>query len=175
MTDTLSTRLASRVAFEGRVFTVAVDRVRLPHGPEVDLEVVRHRASVVLLPMPDPEHVVLVRQYRYPIDRLVWELPAGTLEPGEDPRAAALRECEEETKLAAASAERLAAFFPTPGYCDEEMIFYRLTGLTRPDAPAAHDEDEHLEPRVFPVAEARAMIRTGEIVDMKTALGLLLV
>ncbi len=74
--------LSSRTAFQGRVFAVSIERVRLPHGREVNMEVVRHPASVILLPMPDSTHVVLVHQYRFPIDRWIWELPAGSLEPG---------------------------------------------------------------------------------------------
>ena len=89
-------KLSSRTVFEGRVFAVSVERVRLAHGREANMEVVRHPTSVILLPMPDPTHLVLVRQYRFPIDRWIWELPAGSLEPGEDQAAAAQRECHEE-------------------------------------------------------------------------------
>jgi ADP-ribose pyrophosphatase len=171
MTETLD----SRTAYQGRVFTVAVDRVRLPGGIERQYEVIRHAASVVLIPMLDPETLVLVRQYRHAVGRWLWELPAGTLEPGEDPDAAARRECEEETGLAPDGVERLAAYYPVPGYCDEEMIFYRLTGLSRPQDPASPDEDEDLEARTFTLEEARAMVRRGDIVDLKTALALTLV
>jgi ADP-ribose pyrophosphatase len=163
---------STRTVFQGRVFDVTVERVRLPNGLERDLEVVRHPASVVLIPMPDPGSVVLVRQYRHPVDAWLWELPAGTLEAGEAPEAAARRECEEETGFAPGQLERLGAFFPVPGYCDEQMIFYRLTGLTRPERPALPDEDEDLEVRTFPVEEVRRMVRRGEIADLKSALGL---
>src|SRR5674536_14797 len=76
------------------------DRVRLPKGVEATMEVVRHPGSVVLLPMRDPQHVILVKQYRYAVDRWVWELAAGSLKPGEDPASGAARECEEETGFA---------------------------------------------------------------------------
>jgi ADP-ribose pyrophosphatase len=167
--------LSKRTAFEGRVFAVTVERVRLDRGLEVELAVVRHRASVVLVPMPDARSVVLVRQYRHPTGRWLWEVPAGTLEAGEDPDRAARRECEEETGYAPARMERLGAFFAAPGYCDEEMIFYRLSELSRPAMPAAPDEDEELDARVFSLDQARAMVRDGEIVDMKSALALALV
>lgn len=169
------TVLSSRTAFEGRVFSVEVDTVRLPNGLQRDLEIVRHASSVVLVPMPDPISVVLVRQYRHPVGQWLWELPAGTLEPGEVPEHAARRECEEETGYAPTLIERLASFFPTPGYCDEAMYFFRLSGLSRPASPAPPDDDELLEPRVFALDEARAMARRGEIVDMKSALALTLV
>jgi ADP-ribose pyrophosphatase len=172
MNPTPLTVLSSTPAFQGRVFSVVIDRVRLANGVERDLQVVRHPASVILLPMPDPQSVVLVRQYRHPVAKWLWEVPAGTLEPGEDPDAAARRECEEETGYAPRYIERLAAFFPAPGYCDEEMIFYKLTGLARPETPAAPDEDECLEARTMSLTEARAMVRRGEIVDMKSALAL---
>ena len=168
------TTLSSHAVFEGRVITVKVDRVRLPHGRDVDMEVVRHPASVVLLAMPDSRHLVLVRQYRYPIDRWVWELPAGSLEAGEEPADAARRECHEEIGRVPTRIQRLAAFYPTPGYCDEEMIYFRLEGLTKPATEAARDDDEELEPQVFSVDEIRRLTRRGEIVDMKTALGLTL-
>jgi ADP-ribose pyrophosphatase len=166
--------ISTRTAFRGRVLTVTVERVRLPKGIERDLEVVRHPASVVLLVVPEPGHLVLVKQYRHPVAQWLWELPAGTLEPGEDAAEAARRECEEETGYAAARVERLSGYYPVPGYCDEEMIFYRVEGLTRPESPAAPDEDEDLEAKTFTVAEAKAMAERGEIQDMKSVLGLLL-
>ena len=171
----MSRTIESRRVFEGRVFSVARDRVRLPHGREATLDVVRHAASAVLLPMVDDQHVVLIRQYRYPVDRVLWELPAGTLDPGESPEAAAARECHEEIGLVPSRVERIGAFFPTPGYCDEEMFFFRLSGLHQPATQAHQDPDEHIEPRTFPLDEARAMVRRGEILDMKTVVGLALV
>ncbi len=175
MIERAAHRLDHRVVFTGRVFAVAVDRVRLPHGREVDMEVVRHPRSVVLVPMPDRDHVVLVRQYRYAVDRWIWELPAGSVEPGEDLEAAARRECLEEIGRTPRRVERLASLFPTPGYCDEEMVFYRLDGLDVPRTPGEPDADEQIEPRVYTLREARALVARGGIVDMKTVVGLTLV
>ena len=93
------------------------------------MECVRHRGSVVLLPMTAPDRILLVRQYRYVVDRWLWELPAGTLEPNESPHAAALRECHEEVGKIAGHAQKLLSFFPSPGFCDEEMNFFLLTDL----------------------------------------------
>src|ERR1700722_13828304 len=87
------------IVCEGRVFSVDVEPLRLPHGGEYQVETVRHRPSVVLLPMPDDDHVILVRQYRHSIRRSIWELPAGRVEPGEGAESAAARECEEEIAL----------------------------------------------------------------------------
>ena len=102
------------------------------------------------------------------IGQHVWELPAGSLEPGEDPLAAALRECHEEIGQTASTAERVASLYPSPGYTTEVMHFYVLTGLYTPDEAATQDEDEDLEPRTFTLAELRGLAASGELVDMKT-------
>jgi ADP-ribose pyrophosphatase len=109
------------------------------------------------------------------VDRWLWELPAGTLDPGESPEEAARRECHEEIGLVPTTVTHLGSFFPTPGYCDEEMVFFKLTGLHDPGHAAEPDPDEQIEPKVVSLEEARAMVRRGEIVDMKTALALTLV
>lgn len=166
--------LSSDTVFRGKVFTVQSDRVQLPHGRETVMHVIRHPVSVVLLPMPDPDHVVLARQYRYAIDRWIWELPAGSVDPGETPERAAVRECHEEIGQIPTQLERLRAFYPTPGYCDELMIFFRLTGLTVPDHDAVPDDDEDIEARVFTLTHARRLVLDGQTPDMKTALGLTL-
>ena len=165
-----------RLVHEGRVFRIEIDRVTLPGGHTVDFEIVRHPGSVVLLPVPKPDHIVLVRQYRYSIEKWIWELPAGSLKPGENPDEAAARECEEEIGLAPARVTRLRAYYPTPGFCDEQMIYYRCEELRAPaaDSTARRDEDEELEPRTFALAEARRMVASGEIIDLKTLAGLTL-
>ncbi|MBI4887779.1 MAG: NUDIX hydrolase [Acidobacteria bacterium] len=167
-----------RKAFEGRIFTVSVESITLPRGERLEAEIVRHPGSVVLIPLTRDGEIVLVRQYRHAIGRAVWELPAGSLKHGEDPRAAALRECHEETGLVPTALELLGRFYPTPGYCDEEMHFYRATGLRPPiagDAAVHQDEDEDIEPKAFSLAAIRQMVRSGEIVDLKTAAGLALI
>ena len=170
--------LSSTRSFNGRIFSVTVDRVTVPNGRTVTLDIVRHPGSVVVLPMHDDGHVVLIRQYRYALDRWIWELPAGGLDVGEDPAAAAARECEEEIGLVPGRVEFAGAWYPTPGFCTEVMNYYRLGDLRppNPDDPQAHrDEDEDIRVQVFPLDEARAMVRRGEIVDLKTAWGLTLV
>jgi ADP-ribose pyrophosphatase len=169
--------LERREVYRGRIFTLEVDRITLPTGHTVTMEIVRHPGSVVLLPMPEPDKVILIRQYRYTLDRWIWELPAGSLKPGEDPALAAARECEEEIGLVPRRVERIRACYPTPGFCDEEMIYFRCQELEppAPDSLARKDEDEEIEPRTFTVAEARALVATGEIVDLKTVAGLTLI
>jgi ADP-ribose pyrophosphatase len=165
------------IVFEGRVFSVDVETVRLPDGREHRLEIVRHRPSVVVLPMLDPGHVVMVQQYRPSVRRALWELPAGSTDPGESAEAAAARECEEEIALVPGRIEPLRALFPAPGFCDEELIFFRLSELRPPppDSPHKPDDDEDITVQVFSIAEARAMVANGVILDLKTAYGLTLI
>jgi ADP-ribose pyrophosphatase len=165
------------IVYQGRVFSVEVGARRFPNGREHEVAIVRHRPSVVLVPVEDDGRVVLVRQYRAPLDRDTWEFPAGSLDAGEPPEEAAKRECEEEIGRVPDRIERLGAWFPTPGYCDEEMIFYRVSGLRLPPPDSAHrpDEDEDITAASFTVSEARAMSRRGEIVDLKTAFALTLI
>jgi ADP-ribose pyrophosphatase len=167
--------LSTERIFAGKVFDIDRERVRLPNGREVTLDLVRHPRSVVLLPVPGPREIILVRQYRHAVSRWLWELPAGTVEAGEEPEAAAVRECHEEIGQLPDTIVRLGSFYPTPGFCDEEMIFFRLSGLTVPEQPATLDEDEDLEVRTFALGDARDMIRRGEIVDMKTVAGLTMI
>ena len=176
MDEGRGTLIRHEIVYEGRIFDVVRDRVRLPKGIEATLEIVRHPGSVVLLPMPDAGHVILVKQYRYAVDRWVWELAAGSLEPDEDPIEGARRECEEETGLAAGDIEFLGAFYPTPGYCDERMNFYRLTRLAPPAGrpPASPDHDEDIRTESFSLDDVRRMIREGQIIDLKTVAGIAL-
>ena len=177
MTERFGTRLSSTEAFKGRIFTVTVDRVTVPNGRTVTFDMVRHPGSVVLIPMHDDGRIVLIRQYRYSLDRWIWELPAGSLDAGEDPAAAAARECEEEIGLIPGLVEFAGAWYPTPGFCTEVMNYYRLGDLRErgaDDPPAHRDEDEDIRVHVFTLDEARAMVRRGDIVDLKTAWGLTL-
>lgn len=165
----------SALVYKGRVFTITVDSVRYPDGRLVKMECVRHPGSVVLLPVTAGDRVLMVRQYRYVVGKWLWELPAGTLEPGESAEAAALRECHEEVGKIAGHAEKLLSLFPSPGFLDEEMHFYRLSGLRdrRADEAAPHhDPDELLNVQEFSTNELRQMIGSGEIRDMKTVVGL---
>src|SRR5262245_5260616 len=138
--------IETRTVYEGRIFTLQVETIRLPDGGTLKADIIRHPGSVVIVPVTAAGEIVLVRQYRPAIGRFAWELPAGSLKAGEDPDTAASRECHEETGLVAGRLERLGAFYPTPGYCDELMNFYRATGLRPPreDEQAQQDEDEQI-------------------------------
>jgi ADP-ribose pyrophosphatase len=169
--------IARTTVHKGRILQLEIDVVKLPTGHTVEMEIVRHPGSVVLLPIPAPGTIILIRQYRYTIDRWIWELPAGSLKPGEDPDKAAARECEEEINLVPGKITRLRGYFPTPGFCDEEMIYYRCEELRPPaaDSTVRKDDDEEIEPRTFTMDEARDLVKSGEIVDLKTLAGLFLI
>ncbi len=166
---------STRTIYEGRIFTVTVDRVRLPHGPEIDLEVVRHPGSVVMLCVPTPGQIILVRQFRYCAGQHLWEVPAGSLGRDEDPEAGARRECHEEVGLVPRTVRHLITLYPTPGFCTERMLFYLCTDLDEPTTEAHQDEDEDVEPRTFSLEEAWTMVERGEIADLKTVTALTLV
>jgi ADP-ribose pyrophosphatase len=162
--------------FKGRVFSVETGTRRFPNGQEHDVEIVRHAASVVLIPITDDGRVVIVKQYRAPLDREMWEFPAGRLNDGESADDAARRECEEEIGFVPHRLERLRELYPAPGFCDEALIFYRASDLRPPpsDSPHKPDEDEDITTKTVTIAEARAMLERGEIVDLKTAYALTL-
>jgi ADP-ribose pyrophosphatase len=165
------------VVYKGRVFSIEVEKMRFPNGSEHTVEMVRHAPCVVLIPIQDDGRVVLIRQYRPTVRRVLWELPAGNIDRDEPPDVAAARECEEEIAMAPHRLERLATLFPSPGYCDEEMMFYRATDLRppAPDSPHKPDEDEDIEVKPVSIAEAKAMVARGEIIDLKTAYALSLI
>ena len=167
-----------RRVFQGRIFTVNIESITLPRGHHLAAEIIRHPGAVVLVPVTNEGEIILVRQYRHAIGRWAWELPAGSLKPGEHPHAAALRECQEETGMIAGALQPLGSFFPTPGYCDEEMHFFRATQLREPgagDAVAEQDEDEDIEMRAMALDAIRSMIASGEIIDLKTVAALTLI
>jgi ADP-ribose pyrophosphatase len=169
--------LSSRVVYDGRIFKAVVERVVLPHRErESEVEIVEHSGSVAIAAMPRPDSLMLVRQYRHPTGDWLWELPAGSIDPGESAEQAARRECHEELGLIAGAAERVGELYALPGYCTELMTFFRVTGLRTPGPgeQAAQDEDESIEPYAFTLAQVRQMILNGEIRDLKTAAALAL-
>lgn len=164
--------MAVDVKFEGRVIRVEREDIVLPNGRTTTIEAVRHRGSVVILAQPTASTVIVIRQYRPVIGKWIWELPAGSLDPGESPDAAVVRECEEETGFTPQRVTHLGAWYPTPGFCDEIMHFYRCELLTTPAGPVHQDEDEQIEPQEVTLDQLAEMIADGRVVDMKTVVGL---
>ena len=178
MTQAPGARLASRRAFAGRVISVDVETVRAPDQSVIELEIVRHRGAAAVVPLlgdpeaPDPQ-VLLLRQYRYAAGGTLWEIPAGILEPGEEPVAAARRELLEETGAKATRLEHLTTVFTTPGFTDERIHLFLATGLTVGESK--HEPDEFIELRTVNLSNVLEMIRTGEIADAKSIVALLYV
>jgi ADP-ribose pyrophosphatase len=163
--------LSSKQIYRGKVVQLKLDRVIEPGGVEVSREVVCHSGSVVILPRLADGRVVLVRQFRYPAGKWLWELVAGCIEPGETPMKAARRELLEETGYRARRLKPLLKFFSSPGFLNERMYLIEASGL-RP-AQARPERDERIQVGQFTPRELRRMLRTGEIEDAKTLVGLL--
>lgn len=161
----------SRRVYDGRVVSLRVDEVALPSGRTASREIVEHRGAVAVVPLTADGEVLLVRQYRGATGGALVEIPAGTLEPGEDPEAALHRELAEEIGMRASHIERLLAFFPSPGFLTEVVHLYLARGLT-PHRQEAEEED--LEVLRVSLPEARAMVERGEIRDAKSIIGILL-
>lgn len=164
-------RVSGETVFSGRIVELQVDQIRLPNGKGAVREVVRHPGGVAILPYHDDGTVTVVRQFRYPFQKVITELPAGKLERGEDHRLAGLRELEEETGLRAASFTYLGALLLSPGYADEVLHMYLARDLT--PGPCHPDEDEFLEIRRVPFATLLEQAMSGELQDAKTVAALL--
>ena len=165
-------RHRTRKVHSGRVFDLFVDNVTLENGVRVDLEVIRHPGAAAIVPFTDRGGVLLIRQLRYAIERDIWEIPAGTLNPGESPLECARRELEEETGFAAHDWALLGEITPLPGYSDEVIHLFAARHL-RPSRQAL-DPDELLTVREVRFETALAMIDDHAIRDAKTIAGLLL-
>ena len=163
-------RISGETVFTGKIFTVERDTVDCG-GFTAGREVVRHPGGVAVLAVDGKDRVVMVRQFRYAVGQVLLELPAGRLEPGEDPMAAGLRELSEETGYAASHIEPLGRMIPTGGYDSEILWLYLATGLT---GCAPHpDEGEILTGELVPFDEAIRMVLDGTIEDGKTCYGLM--
>ena len=166
--------VSSTTAFEGPVFHVSSDRVQEPGGIVVRRDVVRHGGSVVILAVDGESsnpRVLLERQYRYAAGKFLWELPAGSLDPGEQPLAGAKRELLEETGYRAKSWSRALFFYPSPGFVDETMTIYLARGLT--PGPSRPEADEFITWKLTPLSLVLKMIWSGRIQDGKTIAGAL--
>lgn len=158
--------------YEGRVFLMVRENVTLDNGATTDLEYLEHPGAAAIVPLSETGEVVLIRQYRHALKGYIWEIPAGTLHPGEPVADCARRELTEETGLAAAAWEKIGEITPVPGYSDERVHIFLARELT--PARQALDADEVLAVHRVPLAEALRMIARGEIQDAKTICGLLL-
>ena len=169
-------QLDNRRIYTGRVVRLDLDTVRFPDGSTGELELIRHPGAAAIVPCAsdplgaDPT-ILLIRQYRYATGGELWEIPAGTLDPGEDPEACARRELLEETGVTAARLQRLTSIWTTPGFTNEVIHLYLATGLT--SGEPSRERDEFIEVVPQPLSRVLALIRDGEIRDAKTVVAIL--
>ena len=163
---------AREPVFAGHAFKVRIDTVRRPDGKQHKLEIVDHPGAVTLVPVDNDGRLHFVRQYRHSTQEEMLELPAGTLEPGEDPAACARRECREEIGMAPEKLEPLGGFFLAPGYSTEYLHVSPATGWTDPPPPG--DEDEALQVERLTLEQAEELARSGKLHDAKSLAALYL-
>jgi ADP-ribose pyrophosphatase len=169
-------RVESRRVYTGKVISLDVDTVRFPDGSIGELEMIRHPGASAVVPfLSDPgatdPQVLLIRQYRYAAEDYLLEIPAGRLNPGEEPRDCAVRELKEETGCSAQEVDYLTTMFTTPGFTDEKIHLFMATGLVT--GKPKHESDEFLDLEPMLLSLALELVESGEIKDAKTALGLL--
>jgi ADP-ribose pyrophosphatase len=164
--------LKSETIYNGRAFTVRRDHLKTPSGNTVLYDIIEHHGSVIIVPIDHDGNIVFIHQYRHAAAQTMLELPAGTLEPDEDPLACAQRETREETGLEAAKLEKIGSFYLAPGYSTEHMHVYLARNLSH--NPLAPDADEYLEVERIPIAEAFERVKNGQVLDAKTVAALLL-
>ncbi len=164
----------SETIYVGKIFALRADEVRMPGGDTARREVVEHYGAVAILALDDDDNIVMVYQYRHPVGRRLWELPAGLLDlGGEPPYVTAARELKEEAGLSAQNWRVLVDLVSTPGFSDEGVRVYLATGLSEVGRPDAHDEEADLVVRWFPLDEAVRMVLSGEIVNTIAVGGIL--
>jgi ADP-ribose pyrophosphatase len=161
-----------REVYTSKIFSVVEEEAKDPSGFKIDRAIVRHGGSAVMLAVDDRDRVLLVKQFRLPAEKDLWEIPAGRLDPGEKPLQTAKRELLEETGYSAKKWKKLAAYWPSPGYVSEKMHLFLATDLT--EGKATPMDDERIEIQWFKKKELAKLIREGKIEDGKTLLAFLL-
>ena len=171
--DLLETKCSSEDIFDGTLLHVKRDRVRLPNGAESVREWIKHPGASAVIPMLPDGRIILVRQYRYPVQCVTLEIPAGKLDaPDEDPLVCAKRELSEETGYTTAHISKLTTIATTVGFSNEKIHIYAATGLT--PGQQHTDEDEFINVVLVPLNEAVAMVEDGRIIDAKSAVAILM-
>lgn len=169
MSNLAEKTLKSEPIFSGRVISLQVDEVELPNGKTSTREIVKHPGAVAILPITDDNKIVMVEQYRKPMDRVLIEIPAGKLEKGEEPAHTAVRELEEETGYECESLEWLISFYTSPGFADEIVHVYIAKGLSKKKDAASLDEDEFVNVIEVTLEGALELVKEQKVYDAKTA------
>lgn len=164
-------KINSKQIFDGKIVKLFVDTVELPNGQTATREIVRHPGAVCVLPITDNGEVIMVKQFRYPFNEVILEIPAGKLEVGEDPYEAVKRELEEESGAVAGKIEHIGELYTTVAIFDEKIQIYLASDLTFIDSHP--DEDEFLEVTKIPLDTLVNMVMSGEIKDAKTQIAIL--
>lgn len=163
--------LVANKIYNGRIINLRNDDVLLPNGEKSKREYVEHPGGATILAIDDDENVYMIRQFRYPYREVIWEVPAGKLEKGEDPKEAARRELEEEIGMTCEKIEDFGLIYPSPGYTNENLYIYIATGLK--ESKQHLDDNEFLNVVKMPFKEALEKVKTNEIKDSKTCYALL--
>lgn len=163
--------LSSTYIYQGKIINLRQDKVKLPDGRETIREIVEHPGAVVVLALTDDDKIVMVRQFRKPADEVLWELPAGKIEPGEDLKNCALRELEEETGYYPRKIKKLMTFFSTPGFCNEKLTLFLAEDLEKRNKN--EDADEFIEVKLIKPNKALKLVQKNIIKDAKTIIGIL--
>ena len=163
--------VSSEKVFEGKVIKLRVDKVAMPDDSLATREVVEHPGGVGIVAVNEREEIFLVRQFRKPLDKVIYEIPAGKLDSGEPHRECGIRELSEETGMKAENFEYLGYIYPSPGFVDEVTHVYYATGLTQGETHP--DDDEYLDVECMPLERAYEMVMNNEISDAKSVFGIL--
>lgn len=161
--------LHTEAIFNGRIISLQVDDVSLPNGATAKREIVKHPGAVAVIPITDDGKIIMVEQYRKALERSIIEVPAGKLEPGEEPIVTARRELEEETGYGCGTLTYIQSFATSPGFADEIIHMYAASGLYKIEHPVAGDDDEFVELLYVTIEEAEALVQSQAIYDAKTA------
>ncbi|GEK34451.1 NUDIX domain-containing protein [Kurthia sibirica] len=165
--------LSSKGIYKGRIINVKIDEVQLPNGKTSTRELVEHPGAVGIIPITADNKLIVVEQYRKPLERSIVEIPAGKLEPGELPEVTAVRELEEETGFGANRFTYLQTIATSPGFANEVIHLYIAQDLYDIEEPASLDEDEFVELMAITLEEAEEMIADGRIFDAKTVIAVM--
>lgn len=160
--------IRTKEIFDGKIIKVSVDDVLLPNGETSIRELVKHQGAVAVIAVTTDNRILMVEQYRKPLEKALVEVPAGKLEPGEAPEVTAVRELEEETGFTTHQLEYVTSFYTTPGFCDERIYLYYTDQLVPVTEEKALDEDEFLDCQSYTMPELDQLIKDERIHDLKT-------
>lgn len=171
--DLVEKTLSKEDIFEGKIIKVEVERVKLPNGKESTREIVRHQGGVAIIAFKDKETILMVEQFRKPINSLLLELPAGKIEKNEDLKKCAIRELQEETGYKPNKIEYIGKVVTSPGFCDEYIYIFKAEDLVKEELPC--DDDEFINLHEYKLSEVKQMIKQGNITDAKTISAFMLI